>query len=107
MAQEIVEIVEGWSARLDFCLKENGEAKDLSAFTMTAEAVDRNKRPVTLTGNLGTLTATAGTVRLIPDTGDFPAAGSPYELRFRATAGSEVAYYPSGEPVAVEVRRWP
>ena len=39
MSHETVGIVEGWSARLDFSLKENDAVKDLSGLTMTAEAL--------------------------------------------------------------------
>lgn len=106
MAQEKVGIVEGWSARLDFTLKENGVAKDLTGFSLSAEAMDRSRTAVTLTGNLMALVATEGTVRMIPDTGDFTHAGSPYLLRFKATDASEIAYFPSEEAVVVEVRPW-
>ena len=106
MAQETIGIVEGWSARLDFSLKENEVVKDLTGVTMTAEALDRRKQAVVLTGDLSILSATAGQVRLTPDTGDFPPAGSPFELRFKAVQGAEVSYYPSDEALLVEVRRW-
>ena len=106
MAQEKVSIVAGWSARMDFTLKENGTAKDLTGFTLSAEAMDRSRNSVTLTGNLAALDATAGTVRLIPDTGDFPASGSPYLLRFKTTDASEIAYFPSEAAVLVEVYPW-
>jgi hypothetical protein len=104
---EVVEIPEGWSAGLTFDLKENGELKDLTGMTMTAEAIDRSKNTVILTGDLTTLTATAGRVRLTPDTGDFSASGSPYELRFKGASGIENSYFPSGQAVVVKVRRWP
>jgi hypothetical protein len=106
MSHETVGIVEGWSARLDFSLKENDAVKDLSGLTMIAEALDRRKQPVTLTGDLTIISATDGRVRLTPDTGDFPPAGSPFELRFKAVQGGEVSYYPSDAAVKVEVRRW-
>ena len=107
MAQETVGIVEGWSARLDFSLKENDAVKDLTGVTMTAEALDRRKQPVVLTGDLTVISATDGQVRLTPDTGDFPPAGSPFELRFKGVQGAEVSYYPSEQALLVEVRRWP
>lgn len=106
MAEE-VEIVEGWSAALPFVLYENEAVKDLAGLTVTAEALDRSKNAVTLTGNVSLSSATGWQASLVPDTGDFPAAGSPYELRFKLVDGSgHVAFSPSGEAIIVKVRPW-
>jgi len=107
MAREQVSIVEGWSARLDFRLKDNGVTKDLTGVTLTAEARDRSKMPVTLTGDAVILAATDGQVRMTPDAGDFRSARSPYDLRFKFVNAGEAAWYPSEEAVRVVVRSWP
>ncbi len=101
-----VDIVEGWSGPIDFQLKENGVAADLTGDTMTAEAVDRRRQPTTLTGDLSIISATDGKIRLTPDTGDFIASASPYELRFKRTTIAGIVFYPNGEAVRVDVRSW-
>ena len=77
--------VEGWTGPLDFQLFNDGTAQDLTSITVTGEARNRLRQAVTLSGNVTVLSATDGTVRMTPDTGDFLAVDSPYELRFRAT----------------------
>lgn len=103
---ETVDIVEGWTGSVDFQLKEDGTAADLGSDTMIAEARDRQRQSVTLTGDLTVVTATDGKVRLNPDTGDFVSSESPYELRFKRTTGSGIVYYPNEEAVRVNVRPW-
>ena len=107
MAREQVGIVDGWSGPLDFRLRDAGVAKDLTGYTLTAEARTRNKQSVPLTGDAVVLAATEGKVRLTPDVGDFVSAQSPYELRFKLTSGSDVLFYPSEEAVRIVVRPWP
>lgn len=108
MALEI-EIPEGWTAPIDLQLDDDGVASTgIGADTLTAEARDRGRNAVTLTSDLAVLTASDGSVRLTPDTGDFTAAGSPYELRIkRSFAGGGIAWYPSGEAIILKVRSWP
>lgn len=67
--------------------------------------MNRLKEVVDLTSDVSILSATGGTVRLLPDTSDFVAAQSPYELRFRATDATSIVYFPSEEAVSLVVRR--
>jgi hypothetical protein len=101
------EIVEGWTGNIDFQLKDDDTAADLTGDTMAATAINKKRQTVVLSGDLAVLTATAGKVRLNPDTGDFSADQSPYQLRFRRTTASGVVFYPNGEAIVVNVRPWP
>lgn len=106
MAQVKVGIAEGWSAPLDFELLNDGSPQNLTSMTVTGQGYDRLKNAITLTGDVAVLDATAGTVRLTPDTGDFAESGSPYELRFKVVDGSsQQAFFPSEEPILIVVRR--
>ena len=105
---EGLDIVEGWTGPIDFQLKEDDVAANLTGDTVIAQAVTRRRVTSVLTGDLSILAATDGKVRLTPDTGDFLAAQSPYELRFKRTlAGGGDVWYPSGEAVLLKVRPWP
>jgi hypothetical protein len=100
-----VEFVEGWSGPLDFELLNDGAAQDLTSITVTGQARNRLMQAVDMTSDVSILTATEGKVRLTPDTGDFPAAHSPYELRFKAVDGTTgIVFFPSGEAVTLVVR---
>jgi hypothetical protein len=104
VSQVTIDLVEGWSAPLDFLLTVDGAPSDLTGLTLRGQAFNRLKNAVVLTSNVVTASATGGKVRLTPDTSDFLMAGSPYELRFYATQnGNE--YWPSQEAIQVLVRR--
>jgi hypothetical protein len=90
---------------MDFRLLSDGSAQNLTGMTVEAVGYNRLNAAVTLTGDLSILSATGGTVRLTPDTGDFLEAESPYELRFKVTDGGLHVFYPSDEPISVIVRR--
>jgi len=104
---ERVGIVEGWTGNLDYRLKDDDTAADLTGDTVVAMAIDKKRQTVTLTGDLVVLSATDGTVRFNPDTGDFSADLSPYQLRFRRTTAGGVVFYPNEEAIMLEVRPWP
>jgi hypothetical protein len=105
MAQRKVGIVEGWTGNMDFRLLADGSTQNLTGMTVNAVGYNRLKAAVTLTGDLSILSATGGTVRFTPDTGDFLEAESPYELRFKVTDGGLHVFFPSDEPISVIVRR--
>lgn len=105
MAQRTVGIVEGWTGSMDFRLLADGDPQNLTGMTVEAVGYNRLKQAVVLTGDLSILSATGGTVRLQPDTGDFLEEQSPYELRFKVLDGGLAVFFPSEEPIAVKVRR--
>lgn len=105
MARIKVEIVEGWSGPLDFSLLNDGVAQNLTGITITGQATNRLAQLVDLSSDVTVLSATDGQVRLTPDTGDFPAEQSPYELRFKAVDGTNaIVFFPSGEAITLIVR---
>lgn len=100
-----VEFVEGWTGPLDFQLLNDGAAQNLSGLTITGQAINRLRQTVDLSSDVSQLSATGGTVRMRPDTGDFPAADSPYELRFKCVdAATDTVFFPSGEAIYLIVR---
>lgn len=105
MSQVTVDLVEGWSGAVDFRLLADGSSQNLAGLTVTGQGYDRLGVPVTLTGDVSISSATSGLVRLLPDTDDFTANRSPYELRFKATDGSGIVFFPSAEPIIICVRR--
>ena len=106
MSQLKVGIVEGWSAPLDFQLLNDGSPQSLTSMTLTGVAYNRVGLAVDLSSDVTVLDATAGTVRLTPDTGDFVVSGSPYDVRFKIVDNStQAAYFPSDEAISLIVRR--
>ena len=105
MAKVKVEFVEGWTGALDFELLSDGVAQNLTSTTVTGQARNRLNQTVDLSSDLTVTGTTSGQVRLTPDTGDFPANGSPYELRFKVVdQASSIVFYPSGEALTLIVR---
>jgi hypothetical protein len=104
MAQTKVGIVEGWTGAMDFRLKADGTAQDLTGMTVTGQAFNRLRQAVTLTSDVSVISATAGTVRLMPDTGDFLQTQSPYELRFKVVDAGNTVFFPNDEAILVIVR---
>lgn len=105
MAKVKVEFVEGWSGALDFELLNDGTAQNLTSTTVTGQARNRLNQTVDLTSDVTVTDSTGGQVRLTPDTGDFAAEGSPYELRFKVVDSSAaIVFFPSGEAITLIVR---
>lgn len=100
-----VGLVEGWNGPVEFRLRSDGDVQDLTSWTMEGELYDRNGSIVSATDDVAIMTATAGHVKLTPDTDDFRVSGSPYRLRFRGTFAGETVYFPSEEPICITVRQ--
>lgn len=105
MSQVTVDLVEGWSGAVDFRLLAGGSSQNLAGFTVTGQGYNRLGVAVDLSSDVVISSATSGLVRLTPDTEDFTADKSPYELRFKATDGSGIVFFPSAEPIVIVVRR--
>lgn len=101
----LLEIVEGWTSRLAFQLKENGAAMDGTGITVSAlDIVAADGTVVDTTGDFGWIAAAAGTVYYDPDAADFVAAKSPYSVRVQLTDGTgKTAWHPSGKPDQIRV----
>ena len=102
-------VVEGWTERLGpFTLKSGGTAVDLTGFTV--DLFLRAGRSGTLEETAGNVTVDAdpatGKVYFKPDSVDFKADRSPYELHFRVTDPfGDVVFFPNGAPDTIEVYR--
>jgi baseplate upper protein BppU len=100
-----VELVEGWTGDLDFVLKANGVALDLTG--MTVELILRKPDGTTIdtAGDTSVPDPAAGKVRYAPDSADLVAANSPLMARWKVTNAGKVVYFPAGSPDRWEIYR--
>lgn len=103
------DLVEGWTAPVDYQLLAAGVAISFSGMTSTQiamELLDRNDVASTSTGPLSILDSTGGTVRFLPtSTMDFQERLSPYYLRFLVIDGTgRITYFPNADPEVLTVR---
>ncbi len=101
----VLSIVNGWTGDLDFQLKSNNVAVDLSGVTITVVIYDNNGVTITPGGTVTIFDAVNGKVRYIPVVADFNLVGSPYSLRFKAVSAGKVNFFPSGPALQTIVRR--
>lgn len=93
-----VEVVEGWTDPLDFTLKVNGVAKDLTGMTVLLQMWDRSGTAIGLTGTTSVPTPASGLVRFSPGAADLTAARSPIKARWKVTDGAgKIGYFPNGD----------
>lgn len=101
------EWVEGETASRIYQLTEDGGAANLTGLTMTLVLIARDG--VTEIDTIGDVTSegdpTSGQVRFAPDAADLTASQSPLLVRFKATNGSAVKYFPKGLPGRFVVRK--
>jgi hypothetical protein len=102
-----IDVVSGWTGRLEWKLKKDGVSADLTGLTVTAYVKDRTNTYISTTcaGAVDVITTTCGHVGYNPNSTSFDAAKSPYEIRFRVVdlVGSKV-FYPSGAGERITVR---
>ena len=103
-----VEIVEGWTGRLDFQLQYCSTSLNISANDRVSSWLyDRTGAVVTTsTGTVTEVTASCGHVGFSVCTScQFRATLSPYELRFHIKdVNNDVVFFPSGDPILIRVR---
>lgn len=93
-----VSLVEGWTGPLDFALKANGAAQDLTGATVVLILSKRDGVAVDTAADVSIIDAAAGTVRYAPDATDLTYADNPYRARFKVTDGAgKITFFPSGE----------
>lgn len=104
---KLTEIVEGWTARLSFQLKDDDVAISGTGLTVSAlDIVGSDGVAVDTTGDYGWLVQASGTVYYDPDSADFVASKSPYRVRYQLTDGSsKVAWYPNGAADTIIVHK--
>jgi hypothetical protein len=95
----VFEVVEGWTGPLDFTLKANGVAVDLTGMTVIFILKDKDGAAIDTSGNASVVTPAAGLVSYSPDAGDLVAAKTPHSARWRVTdGGGKVVFFPHGAP---------
>jgi hypothetical protein len=98
-----INVVQDWTGPLDFRLEADGSAVDLTGTTPLLILSEENGASITLAGTSALLTATGGTVRFTPATGDLIKGG--YRGRWKITDGSSNdVYFPNEEADTWKVR---
>lgn len=94
-----VDLVEGWTGRLDFTLKSNGVAQNLTGMTVELILKKSDGTPVDTASDVTIVDAAAGKVGYTPDAADLTSAASPLTARWKVIdGGGAVVYYPSRAP---------
>lgn len=92
-------LVEGWTGGIDYTLKADDTAYDLTGCSVQIVAYDKNNTLLTLTGSMSIVSAVAGSVRFSPGAGDILASNSKMHVRFKVTrSDSKIVFFPNGEP---------
>ncbi len=99
-------IVEGWTGPMDFILKADGVAVDLTGCTVTLLLRDIDGTSRTLTGSVSILDGVNGKIRFSPGVNDIGAAGNTLLARFKVVDSStKIVYFPSGDADKWEVEQ--
>lgn len=93
-----IRIVHGWTGPLDFQLMTNGSATDLTGSTVTLVLEDANGDAIVYTGVVSVQEAATGKVRFTPAATDIAFVNGTMRARWKVTTGSQVVYFPSGNP---------
>ena len=92
---QVVNLVQGWTERVDFILSADGVVIDLTGRTVTISAYDKNGTDPAFVGAVAIVDATAGKVGFTPNSGDLLASESPYSVRFKVM--TDGYYVPNGD----------
>jgi len=106
MSQVITEIVEGWTAALQYRLLSSSDPIDLTNYTVIPICEDKRGSVVSTSSDYTEDSTTGGEVSYLPgSTGTFKASLSPYTLQFQLVDASDKdLYVPSQEPIIIKVR---
>lgn len=100
-----VDVVDEWTAPIDWQLLSGGAAVDLTDCTATLRVRDHKSVVVTLGGTESIVTPASGLVRYAPVDADFDPDKSPYTYRWRVVdATGKVSFFPNAEAGKVMVR---
>lgn len=101
----LIELCESWTGPVDVQLKADGVPQDLTGTSVEIILRRADRSLVSTTGDVSILSATDGTVRYLPDATDFVARRGPYTVRYKVTdAFLRNVFFPSGDPVLIQVR---
>jgi hypothetical protein len=100
--------VEGWTTPIDYQLKKNDLPFDATGTTVETELRDKNGTVVAEAGSTAWLDPVLSKVRYTPSAADLTAARSPMKVRFKVTAGGQVAWFPrsSNVPSGYSAEEW-
>jgi len=101
-----IDIVSGWTEDVDYILKVDGVALDLTNMTVAIVARKPSGSEITLTGTLTITDAANGVVRFSPAVADIAlATTSSYHVRWKVTdSGGKISYFPNAEAEEWTVR---
>ena len=103
-----VDLVSGWTGRLDFQLLTDGTPVSLStADKVSPFLVDKNGAETAVSSSdITVITASSGAVGYNPaSTNVFSAGVQPYTLRFKVVdVNSKIVYYPNADPMTIGVK---
>jgi hypothetical protein len=94
----MLDLVEGWTEPLNYTLKADGAAVNLTGMTVVLMLYDNRYNVVTQTGVVSVPSATTGQVRYSPGVGELLSSRSPYNLRWKVTdTASKITFFPIGD----------
>jgi hypothetical protein len=92
-------LVEGWTGPLDFTLKADNVAVDLTGMTVVLLLYGRDGIAIDTTADVTVPTPSAGLVRYSPDPTDIVVAKAPLYARWKVTdGGGNIVFFPNGAP---------
>lgn len=95
----MIYLVEGWTGDVDYALKADGVAFDLTGATVEMKAFDKANVALAFAGTTSVTDAPGGNVRFSPASSDLTAVQSPLSVRFKVTlAGGKIVFFPNGGP---------
>lgn len=102
----ISDIVEGWTEPLDYQLKIDGAAANITGMTVALVLYDKTGALIAQAGVVSVVNAATGMVRYSPATDEILFAKQPYSARWKVMdAAGKVAFFPTGEPIHWLVRK--
>jgi hypothetical protein len=93
-----IDLVEGWTAPLDFVLKADGVAVNLTGQDVTLVLNTAAGVAIDTSADVQVVEAASGRVRYTPAVGAIRNADGPLKARWRVSDGGAVVFFPAGVP---------
>lgn len=93
-----ISLVTGWTSPIDYILKADGTAVNLTGMTVAIQVYGRSGNTLSVSGAVEVTSPTTGAVRFTPASSDISRSRSLcYEVRFKVTdSNGKIAYFPNG-----------
>lgn len=91
-------LVQGWTQRIIYQLKQDGAPMPLTGLTVDMLLYDATGKPVVFAGTADVLDEPTGKVYFDPAPADLVKLKSPYSVRWRITNGPNVTFFPNSAP---------